>query len=84
MSLGNSKKRFPLHELVKDNYNNGIFSLFLWFAVRDHVEDFLEHLDSVLVSQGISFTTISLVKDNYLSYMFGQDVNCIKFIEPSI
>ena len=80
ISLGNSKKLFPLHELVKDNYNNGVFSLLLWFAVRDHVEDVLE----VQVSQGNSFTTISLVKDIYLIYMFGQDVNRIKFIEPSI
>ena len=80
ISLGNSNKLFPLHELVKDNYNNGVFSLLLWFAVRDHVEDVLE----VQVSQGNSFTTISLVKDIYLIYMFGQDVNRIKFIEPSI
>ena len=61
---------------VKDNSGKAdAFSLLIWFAVRDPVDDILEHLDTVQVSSKtriIGFIKISLVKDihTYVSTIF--------------
>ena len=50
---------------------NGVSSLLLWFAVHDHVEDILEHLDTVQVSEETreGLTKYCCIQDIYLTYV---------------
>ena len=49
--INKADKLQSLHLLSKMIIADGVFSLLPWFAVLDHKEDILEHLDTVQVSQ---------------------------------